>query len=207
MTTPLHHGLLLILSSPSGAGKTTVCQKLLAQDSQLSLSISSTTRSPRPHEENGKDYFFLSSENFASQRQAGAFLESAEVFGNWYGTPAQAVENHRCQGRDVLFDVDWQGARAISQKCATHSVVKIFILPPSLSELEKRLRGRAQDTEDVIRKRMERALSEMSHWAEYDYVLVNREIDETVAAVQAIITAERCKRIHQPGLYEWMEGF
>lgn len=199
-------GLLFILSSPSGAGKTSVCKKLLAQDQRLFLSVSATTRPPRPQEQEGRDYVFLSSEVFNSKRQDGHFLESAQVFDHWYGTPREAVEAQLTQGRDVLFDVDWQGGRAIAQKWGGHGVVRIFILPPSLALLEERLRKRAQDTEAVVQRRMARALDEMSHWAEYDYVVVNQDLDETVRGVHHIIQAERLKRSHQPHLFEWMEA-
>ena len=196
-------GLLFILSSPSGAGKTSVCQGVLATDGQLRLSISATTRAPRPLEREGKDYFFLSPEAFHAEQKKGAFLETAHVFGHWYGTPREAVEKELEKGHDVLFDVDWQGARSIAQKWG-YGVVRIFLLPPSLHALEERLQNRGQDAQAVVQQRMSRALAEMSHWAEYDYVVVNHELAATVRSVQHIIGAERLKRAHQTDLCDWL---
>ncbi len=184
---------MLVLSSPSGAGKTTIARRLLEREKGLTMSVSATTRPPRPGETDGKDYRFVDEEAFERMVGAGEFLEHARVFGNRYGTPRQPVEAALAAGRDVLFDVDWQGTQQLSAN-AGDDVVSVFILPPSTAELEKRLRERAQDSADVVRARMSRASSEMSHWAEYDYIVVNRDIDDSVARVEASLTAERQKR-------------
>ncbi len=190
---------MLVLSSPSGAGKTTIARQLLERDTALAMSVSATTRAPRPGETDGRDYRFVDEEAFDRMVRAGEFLEHARVFDNRYGTPRQPVEAALAAGRDVLFDVDWQGSQQLVQN-AREDVVSVFILPPSTEELEKRLRERAQDSPDVVRKRMSTAASEMSHWPDYDYVIVNRDVAESVATVQAILAAERQKRDRLVGL-------
>jgi guanylate kinase len=192
-------GLMFILSSPSGAGKTTLADRLLKKDGEIVLSISATTRARRPGETHGKDYFFVSEEEFFRMRDNGEFLEWANVFGHYYGTPRSLVEDTLRQGRDVLFDIDWQGAQQLDE-VAGEDVVKVFILPPSREELERRLRRRAQDPEDVVQKRMAKADAEMSHWAEYDYVIVNYDLDESEELLRSILFAERLKRRRQIGL-------
>ncbi|HOP19008.1 MAG TPA: guanylate kinase [Parvularculaceae bacterium] len=190
---------MFVLSSPSGAGKTTLSERLLKTDKDIVLSISATTRPRRPGEAHGQDYYFVSEEEFFRMRDAGEFLEWANVFGNYYGTPRPLVEATLRQGKDVLFDIDWQGAQQLDE-VAGEDVVKVFILPPSREELERRLRRRAQDPEEVVQKRMAKANSEMSHWAEYDYVIVNYDLDESEALLKSILFAERLKRRRQIGL-------
>lgn len=192
-------GLMLILSSPSGAGKTTLANRLLKSDDALTLSISATTRQRRPGEAHGHDYFFVSEDEFIRMRDNNEFLEWANVFGNFYATPRAAVEETLRSGRDVLFDIDWQGAQQLDA-VAGEDVVKVFILPPSRAELERRLRQRAQDPEDVVQKRMEKADAEISHWAEYDYVIVNHNLDASENLIRSILHAERLKRRRQIGL-------
>lgn len=192
-------GLMFILSSPSGAGKTTLAERLLTKDGEMVLSISATTRQRRPGEAHGKDYFFVSEDEFKRMRDNGEFMEWANVFGHYYGTPRSLVEDTLRQGRDVLFDIDWQGAQQLDE-VAGEDVVKVFILPPSREELERRLRRRAQDPEDVVQKRMAKADAEMSHWAEYDYVIVNYDLDESEELLRSILFAERLKRRRQIGL-------
>jgi guanylate kinase len=189
-------GLMFVLSSPSGAGKSTLARKLLESDENMSLSVSATTRAPRSSEVDGREYKFLSKEQFEDMADRGEFLEHAMVFGNHYGTPRAPVEAMLIQGRDVLFDVDWQGARAL-RAAEPLDVVGIFILPPSMSELERRLRARNEDSEDVIKKRMARSIDEISHWEEYDYVLVNTLLEQTLAQIKQILAAERLKRARQ----------
>jgi guanylate kinase len=192
-------GLMFILSSPSGAGKTTLADRLLTKDGEVVLSISATTRPRRPGEAHGKDYFFVSEEEFMRMRDNGEFMEWANVFGHYYGTPRSLVEETLRQGKDVLFDIDWQGAQQLDE-VAGEDVVKVFILPPSREELERRLRRRAQDPEEVVQKRMAKADAEMSHWAEYDYVIVNYNLDESEELLRSILFAERLKRRRQVGL-------
>jgi guanylate kinase len=189
-------GLMFVLSSPSGAGKSTLAKKLIEEDANMSLSVSATTRPRRPSEIDGREYKFMTREQFEEMADRGDFLEHAMVFGNHYGTPRAPVEAMLIQGRDVLFDVDWQGARAL-RAAAPEDVVGIFILPPSMAELERRLRARNEDSEDVIAKRMARSLDEIGHWEEYDYVLVNTRIEETLAQIKQILAAERLKRTRQ----------
>lgn len=189
-------GLMFVLSSPSGAGKSTLARKLLDVDDNMSLSVSATTRAARPSEVDGREYKFLSKEQFEEMADRGEFLEHAMVFGNHYGTPRAPVEAMLIQGKDVLFDVDWQGARAL-HAAAEQDVVRIFILPPSMAELERRLRARNEDAEDVIKKRMARSLDEISHWEEYDYVLVNTLLEQTLTQIKQILAAERLKRHRQ----------
>ncbi|MEQ1818749.1 MAG: guanylate kinase [Terricaulis sp.] len=189
-------GLMFVLSSPSGAGKSTLARKLLEADENMSLSVSATTRPARPSEVDGREYKFLGKEQFEEMADAGEFLEHAMVFGNHYGTPRAHVEAMLIQGKDVLFDVDWQGARAL-RAAEPQDVVGIFILPPSMAELERRLRARAEDSEDVINSRMARSLNEISHWEEYDYVLVNTLLEQTLVQIKQILAAERLKRARQ----------
>jgi guanylate kinase len=189
-------GLMFVLSSPSGAGKSTLARKLLESDANMSLSVSATTRAPRPSEVNGREYKFMDKATFEEMADRNEFLEHAMVFGNHYGTPRAPVEAMLIQGKDVLFDVDWQGARAL-RAGEPQDVVGIFILPPSMVELERRLRARAEDSEDVIKRRMARSLDEISHWEEYDYVLVNTLLEETLAQIKQILAAERIKRHRQ----------
>jgi guanylate kinase len=198
-------GLMLVLSSPSGAGKTTVARAILDGDDNLSISISATTREPRPGEVDGQDYIFREMGAFERMVADGAFLEYATVFQNRYGTPKAPVEVSLAAGRDVLFDVDWQGTQQLKES-AQVDLVSVFILPPSLEELEARLRDRAQDSEEVVQQRMEEAASEMSHWPEYDYIVVNAEIDDCIARVRAILTAERQRRERQIRLGEFVNG-
>jgi len=198
-------GLMLVLSSPSGAGKTTISRRLLALDPDLSLSISATTRPPRPTEVDGVDYHFVSQEKFDAMVAADAFLEHARVFGHCYGTPRQAVEESLAAGRDVLFDIDWQGTQQLADR-ARADLASIFILPPSIAELEQRLYSRAQDSEEVVRQRMAKAADEMSHWAEYRYIIVNEDMDQSLAQVQAILAAERLRRERRIGLSDFVES-
>jgi guanylate kinase len=198
-------GLMLVLSSPSGAGKTTLSRRLLAEDSDVSLSISVTTRKMRPGEQDGRDYHFIDRKQFDALVDKDGLLEWAEVFDNFYGTPVQPVMSALSQGRDVLFDIDWQGTQQLSEK-ARGDLVSVFILPPSIPELERRLKSRAQDDYETIHRRMAKASDEMSHWAEYDYVVINRELDQAFADVQSILAAERLKRERQPGLSDFVRG-
>lgn len=193
-------GLLIILSSPSGAGKSTLARRLMEWDPALGFSVSATTRSPRPGEVDGRHYHFTSQQEFRAMVEAGQMLEHAEVFGNFYGSPRAPVETAMHEGRDTLFDVDWQGGQQIRASALGGHAVSIFVLPPSLSELERRLRARGQDSAEVIEGRMEKSRAEISHWAEYDYVLVNDDLDETEARLRAILTAERLRRDRQGGL-------
>jgi guanylate kinase len=197
-------GLMLVLSSPSGAGKTTISRLLLESDPQLRMSVSATTRPRRPGEKDGRDYFFVSQEDFEHMARTGAFLEHATVFGKRYGTPRAAVEQALAEGRDVLFDIDWQGTQQLVE-AARDDLVSVFILPPSVTELDRRLRQRAQDPEEVVTQRMAEAAAEMSHWAEYDYVIVNRDVEESLSQVKAILAAERLKRERQIGLRSFVE--
>lgn len=194
---------MLVLSSPSGAGKTTISHHLLEQEKHLSLSISVTTRPPRPGEVDGQDYFFKTPEIFSQMVTEGAFLEHAQVFGHYYGTLKNQVEYELEKGQDVLFDIDWQGAQQLLQEAAS-DVVSVFILPPSLDILEERLKTRAQDSADVIHERMSKAIFEMSHWAEYDYVIINEDLDRAIADVQSIIRSERLKRSRQIHLTDFI---
>lgn len=189
-------GLMFVLSSPSGAGKSTLARKLLEEDANMSLSVSATTRPPRQSEVNGREYKFMDKATFEQMADRGEFLEHAMVFGNHYGTPRAPVEAMLIQGKDVLFDVDWQGARAL-RAAEPQDVVGIFILPPSMAELERRLHARAEDSEEVIKQRMGRSLNEIGHWEEYDYVLVNTLLEQTLAQIKQILAAERLKRHRQ----------
>ncbi|MDE1939210.1 MAG: guanylate kinase [Alphaproteobacteria bacterium] len=198
-------GLMLVLSSPSGAGKTTLSRRLLESDSNVTMSISATTRAKRPSEVDGRDYFFIDDEKFQLMVKAGEFLEHAQVFGHHYGTPKQPVLEALAAGRDVLFDIDWQGTQQLRQQ-VREDVVTIFVLPPSRDELERRLRARAQDSAEVVMRRMAKANDELSHWAEYDYVIVNDDIVRAQTHVETILAAERLKRARQPGIPEFVEG-
>jgi len=192
-------GLMLVLSSPSGAGKSTISRALLERHPDLTMSVSATTRPMRPGEVEGEHYHFMDQAKFDAMVQDGEFLEHATVFDNSYGTPRGPVMEALQAGQDVLFDVDWQGTQQIREN-ALEDLVSIFILPPSVEELERRLRTRAQDPDEVVQRRMAKATSEMSHWAEYDYIIVNEVIDESVAQADAILAAERLKRRRQVGL-------
>jgi guanylate kinase len=199
--TPLdRRGILFVLSSPSGAGKTTLSRRLLGDDAVFTLSISATTRPPRPKEVEGRDYFFVSHERFAEMTSRGELLEHAHVFGHRYGTPRAPVEAAIQAGRDVLFDVDWQGAQQLRQSDLGPLVVTVFILPPSIAALEQRLRARGQDSDEVIAGRMARARDEISHWAEYDYVLINDDLAECYSRIGTIVDAERQRRDRQKWL-------
>lgn len=192
-------GLLLILSSPSGAGKSTLARRLMEWDPTLKFSVSATTRAPRAGEVEGREYYFRSRPAFEAMVQSGDMLEHAEVFGNLYGSPKQPVVDAMENGRDVVFDIDWQGGQQIKQ-AMRDDVVSIFILPPSIADLEKRLRGRGQDTADIIASRMAKSRSEISHWPEYDYVLINQDLPAAFEELKSIVIAERLKRDRQPDL-------
>lgn len=198
-------GLMLVLSSPSGAGKTTLSRKLLDEDKGVMLSVSVTTRKIRPGEKDGRDYHFIDRKRFDVLIEKSELLEWAEVFDNYYGTPAKPVMDALAAGRDVLFDIDWQGTQQLSDK-ARNDLVTVFVLPPSIPELERRLHMRAQDDYETIHRRMAKAADEMSHWAEYDYVVINRDIAQAFDDVKAILSAERLKRERQPGLYDFVRG-
>ena len=200
--TQTRRGLLIILSSPSGAGKSTLAKRLMAWDPDMSFSVSATTRDPRVGEEHGREYYFLSREDFQNMVLDGGLLEHAEVFGNFYGSPKKPVQEAIENGRDVLFDIDWQGGQQIAGSALKDSVVSVFILPPSIAELERRLNSRGQDSQDVIENRMAKSRDEISHYAEYDYVLVNDDLEDTWGRLQAILTAERLKRSRQPQLVD-----
>ncbi|MEQ8267805.1 MAG: guanylate kinase [Parvibaculum sp.] len=197
-------GLMLVLSSPSGAGKTTLSRRLLDSDPEIEMSVSATTRKARPGEVEGRDYFFLSTEDFGIMRNRGEFLESAKVFGNYYGTPKQPVEDALARGRDILFDIDWQGTQQLDET-APEDLVKVFILPPSAQELERRLERRAQDPADVVAARMEKASDEISHYQEYDYIIINDNVDKAFAELQAVLRAERLRRRRLTGLSNFVK--
>jgi guanylate kinase len=197
-------GLMLILSSPSGAGKTTLSRRLLESDPETSLSISATTRPPRPDEVDGEDYIFVSEGEFQRMIETGELLEYANVFGHSYGTPRQAVEDSLEAGRDVLFDIDWQGTQQLQDK-SKGDVVRIFVLPPSMEALVERLHSRGQDSDQIVASRMKQAATEISHWAEYDYVLVNRDFDECFGQIKEILEVERMRRNRHPGLVQFVK--
>jgi guanylate kinase len=196
-------GFLLVLSSPSGAGKTTITRLLLERDAALALSVSVTTRPPRPGEIDGRDYRFIDQARFDAMVAGGELLEHASVFGHSYGTPRRPIEEALGLGRDVVTDIDWQGTQQLSQ-AMPDDLVKVFILPPSLAALRERLRARAQDSAATVARRMEKSAEEMSHWPEYEYVIVNRDIAESVAQAQAILAAERLRRTRQLGLADFV---
>ena len=198
-------GLMLVLSSPSGAGKTTIARRVLAEDPEIAASISHTTRPRRPSEVDGKDYHFVDKQTFAQMRENKAFLEWALVFDNFYGTTRVPVAESLEQGRDVLFDVDWQGAESLRAQAGA-DVVSVFVLPPTAGALEERLKARAQDSDDVVARRMAGASNEIRAWDKYDYVLVNFDLEQSVAAVHAILAAERRKRSRLTGLQGFVEG-
>ncbi|MEM1379222.1 MAG: guanylate kinase [Pseudomonadota bacterium] len=207
MTAPSpieRRGLLLVVSSPSGAGKTTLAKRLLGNDPFIAMSVSATTRPIRPGEIDGKDYHFITEADFHRREEEGFFLESATVFGNFYGTPKEAVFNTLEEGQDILFDIDWQGKQQLDER-AGGDVVSVFILPPSREALEHRLRNRGQDSDDVVARRMEMADSEISHYAEYDYVIVNDDIDRADSQLRSILSAERLKRRRQTGLRKFVD--
>ncbi len=199
-------GLLIILSSPSGAGKSTLSRRLRGWDPEISFSVSATTRAPRAGEVEGVDYHFLSEARFKTDVAAGAMLEHASVFGHFYGSPKAPVEAAIEAGRDVLFDIDWQGAQQIQNSALGAHTLSIFILPPSIAELRRRLEGRGQDAPEVIARRMQKSWDEISHWAEYDYVLVNEDLDETDQTLRTIVSAARLRRLQQPALSAHVRG-
>lgn len=197
-------GLMLVLSSPSGAGKTTISRRLLETEADITMSVSATTRTKRPGETEGKDYYFTDNQDFGERVNRNELLEYAKVFDNYYGTPRAPVEKALTAGRDVLFDIDWQGTQQLYEQ-ARDDLVRIFILPPSTQALEARLRARAQDSDEVVARRMSEASSEMSHWQEYDYVIVNDNLDKSLHQVRAILAAERLKRARQIGMGEFVK--
>ncbi len=197
-------GLLLILSSPSGAGKSTLTRMLMAWDASMRFSVSATTRAPRPGEQDGREYFFRARAAFEAMVAEGQMLEHAEVFGNLYGTPRGPVEANMKDGCDTVFDIDWQGGQQIRNSALGRDVVSIFVLPPSIGELDRRLRSRGQDSDDVIAGRMAKSRDEISHWAEYDYVLVNEDLEATFDNLKTILTAERLRRDRQPSLPDFV---
>lgn len=196
-------GLMFVLSSPSGAGKTTMSRKLLAAEKNVAMSVSVTTRPMRPGEVEGVDYYFIDEAEFQRLVAAGELLEHATVFDHHYGTPKTAVMQALESGRDVLFDIDWQGTRQLAQRCRD-DLVSVFILPPTLEELERRLRSRAQDSDEVVRARMAKATQEISHWEEYDYVVINQDLDAAITHIQKILHAERFRRIRQRELGQFV---
>jgi len=199
-------GVMLVMSSPSGAGKTSISRRVLEGDDALEMSVSVTTRPQRPGERDGIDYHFIDEGRFAEMVERGELLEHATVYGHAYGTPKRMVEEALSAGRDVLFDIDWQGAQQL-REAAADDMVGVFILPPHIEELERRLRARAQDSEATVRYRLAQVANDVTHWAEYDYVLINHELETSVAAVRAILDAERLKRRRQPGLTEFVRQF
>jgi guanylate kinase len=196
-------GLIFILSSPSGAGKTTIYKNILAQDKEIKPSISVTTRQPRPNEIDGQDYFFISRENFAKKLDNNDFIEYAEVFDNYYGTPREPVDRYLSEGIDILFDIDWQGTQQVQEKYP-QDIVRVFILPPSIEILETRLKTRGTDSPDIIERRMQEALLGISHFAEYDYVIINDNLEKSIQDIYAILRAERLKRSRQKGIVEFV---
>ncbi|WP_434622028.1 guanylate kinase [Tabrizicola sp. M-4] len=199
-------GLLLILSSPSGAGKSTLTRMLMGWDASMRFSVSATTRAPRPGEQDGREYFFRSRAEFEAMVDGDQMLEHAEVFGNFYGTPRGPVEENMRAGCDTVFDIDWQGGQQIRNSALGRDVVSIFVLPPSIAELDRRLRSRGQDSDEVIAGRMAKSRDEISHWAEYDYVLVNEDLEATFEKLKTILEAERMRRDRQPGLSDFVRG-
>ena len=200
-----HKGVMLVLSSPSGAGKSSICRALLNLDKNLYLSISTTTRKKRPNEVSGIDYNFVTLDEFEYKLSQNNFIEHAKVFNNFYGTDKSIVENKINEGKDLLFDIDWQGAQQLREKMR-EDIVSVFILPPSKKELERRLKERGQDTDEVVKERMSEATSEITHWAEYDYVIINEDLNLSVKTVLGILHSERMKRIRQIGLGEFVRS-
>ncbi|MBA4797329.1 MAG: guanylate kinase [Rhizobiales bacterium] len=207
-STPVNiarRGLMLVISSPSGAGKSTIARTLMDRDQQISLSVSVTTRQRRQSEIEGVHYHFVSQREFERLRDSDSLLEWAQVHGNYYGTPREAVETAMGEGRDMLFDIDWQGAQQLQEKMSA-DVVSIFILPPTMAELQSRLHRRAEDTEEVIQTRLNNSRAEIKHWREYDYVIVNDDLNSAFDAVQSIVKAERLRRDRRHGLFDFVEG-
>ncbi|RAI41597.1 guanylate kinase [Rhodoplanes roseus] len=198
-------GIMLVVSSPSGAGKTTLTRTLIDEEEHITLSVSVTTRPRRPSEIDGVHYRFITKRQFEIMRDSGDLLEHAEVHGNCYGTPREPVEQALAAGRDVLFDIDWQGTRQLYE-AMRDDVVSVFVLPPSAAELKARLERRAEDSEDIIVKRLRNAAEEIAHWPEYDYVLVNRDLDKSFKRLQSILTAERLKRVHRADMESFVDG-
>lgn len=204
-STNIHRrGLMLVLSSPSGAGKTSISRRLLKLDKGLEMSVSATTRPRRPGESHGVDYFFVDTAKFREMIEAGELLEHAKVFDHYYGSPRAPVEAALARGQDILFDIDWQGTQQIAET-ARNDLVRVFILPPSTSELERRLRSRAQDPEHVVAGRMAKTMDEISHYPEYDYIIVNDDLEDSVAKVRSILTSERLRRERQLGLTDFVK--
>jgi len=203
LTKITRRGLMLVISSPSGAGKSTISRALMEADPSLGMSVSVTTRQRRPSEIAGRHYHFISVREFERLRDSDALLEWAEVHGNFYGTPREPVEIAMAEGRDMLFDIDWQGARQLQEKMAA-DVVSIFVLPPTMTELQSRLHRRAEDTEEVIRTRLLNSRSEIEHWREYDYIIVNEDLDTAFDSVQSIVKAERLRRDRRHGLFDFV---
>ena len=198
-------GILVILSSPSGAGKTSIAHALVEGNENLLFSVSATTRKSRPGEVNGREYYFLTVDEFRQKINDGQFLEHAKVFGNLYGTPLQAVRDSISQGKDLIFDVDWQGGKQIRNSSLSKFVISIFILPPSIKELHERLMKRAQDSSDIVKDRMRKSIDEIMHWKEYDYVIVNRDFDKTLNEVKSIIVSEKLRRVRNNKLEKFVE--
>ena len=198
-------GILVILSSPSGAGKTSIARALVEGNEEFLFSVSATTRKSRPGELNGREYHFLTVDEFRQKINDGQFLEHAKVFGNLYGTPLQAVEDSISQGKDLIFDVDWQGGKQIRNSSLSKFVISIFILPPSIKELHERLMKRAQDSSDIVKDRMRKSIDEIMHWKEYDYVIVNRDFDKTLNEVKSIIVSEKLRRFRNNKLEKFVE--
>ncbi len=206
MDTPLQRrGLMYVLSSPSGAGKTTITRAILNDNTGLEMSISATTRPRRPGEVDGQDYYFVDIPQFNAMVEGGEMLEHAKVFGNYYGTPRQPVEEALARGNDVIFDIEWQGTQQL-REIARDDLVTVFILPPNSKELERRLRTRAQDSEETIRHRMDKAADEMTHYSEYDYVLINNSVEIAIQQAQTILDAERLKRTRLSGISDFVRG-
>jgi len=201
-----HDPFLVIISSPSGAGKSTICKMIIQNDPLIKLSISATTRIKRPQENEGADYFFLQQEKFLEMKNNDQFLESAKVFENYYGTPKLAVTDFLNKGYEVLFDIDWQGARQIKQSFNANSVVSIFILTPSLQELKRRLMARGQDSEQIVAKRMEKSLDEISHFQEYDFVIINDDLANSYQKIKSIIEAKRIERYNKNNLIKFVDS-
>jgi len=205
LPTVSRRGLMLVLSSPSGAGKTTIGHRLLERDKHITLSVSATTRAPRPGEKDGKDYQFMSVEQYKELVKAEEFLEHAKVFDNYYGTPRAPVYAELAKGRDMLFDIDWQGAQQLAQN-ARSDLVSVFILPPTVAELQRRLTDRGADSSAVVASRMDKAGAEMSHWREYDYIVINSDLNRSVNAILSILHAERLRRDRQQGMADFVNA-